>query len=179
MLILKNSNNRKTITSKLTRERALELLTYDPIIGNLYNRVSRYGVKAGTMAGTISNGYWHVQIDYTIYKAHRLIWFMQSDSWPENIIDHIDGNGLNNAWKNLREATYSENAQNRGPSKRNTSGKVGVHPIKANGLWGAEIRAHNKKINLGCFECKDEAIAARCEAEKHYFGDFAWRVADV
>lgn len=77
------------------------------------------------------------------------------------------------------EATPVENARNRGLCRRNTSGKVGVHPILASGLWGAEIGMNGRNIKLGRFECQAAAIAARCEAERHYFGDFARQIAET
>lgn len=37
------------------------------------------------------------------YKAHRVIWAMETGQWPDDfdIIRHIDGNRANNAWMNL------------------------------------------------------------------------------
>lgn len=51
-----------------------------------------------------------------------------------------------------------------------------MHPILASGLWGAEIGVGGRNVKLGRFECQEAAIAARCEAERHYFGDFARQI---
>ncbi len=89
------------------------------------------------------------------------------------VIDHINGDRHDDRWANLRLATPAENARNRGVCRRNTSGKVGVYPIKPQGLWGADIGKDGRNIHLGRFKILDEAIAARCAAERVYFGEFA------
>ena len=117
-----------------------------------------------------------MQIDGKLYKVSRLAFLYVTGSWPENLVDHINGIRDDDRWCNLREATFQQNAQNKAPCRRNTSGKVGVYPVKANGKWGAEIGVGGKNIKLGCFEAKDDAIEARCLAERHYYGDFARQV---
>ncbi len=53
------------------------------------------------------------------------------------IIDHIDGNPLNNLITNLRLITKTENNRNTGKAKNNTSGVVGVSLGTNNGVKGA------------------------------------------
>jgi hypothetical protein len=160
----------------LTYERANELLTYCHISGMLRWRISRAGCVAGEIVGTLANGYLQVQIDLVFYRAHRVAWLLHYGRWPSKGLDHRNGKRADNRIANLREATPAENARNRGICRRNTSGKVGVHPILASGLWGAGIWSNGRQIPLGRFECKEAAIEARCEAERHYFGEFARQV---
>jgi hypothetical protein len=54
-----------------------------------------------------------------------------------SIIDHIDGNPLNNNIKNLRPATEMQNHHNMGISKRNKSGIKGVCWDKSKNKWFA------------------------------------------
>jgi hypothetical protein len=88
-----------------------------------------------------------------------------------DLIDHIDGNGLNNQKSNLRSVTYGQNAQNCTISFRNTSGHKGVH-FFAN-RWVATIDYLGSKLYLGRFPNKDDAIKARLMAENNLHGEFA------
>lgn len=87
--------------------------------------------------------------------------------------DHADRNPLNNRRYNLREATMIENAQNHTRQKSNTSGIVGVEFRQSNNKWCANITVNKKRIWLGYFHNKKDAIIARLQAEKKYFGKFA------
>lgn len=86
--------------------------------------------------------------------------------------DHIDRNPLNNRKSNLRKATHKENLRNQSRSTRNTSGVVGVGWYERYNKWRAYIKT-NKRITIGYFENKDDAIRARLNAEVKYFGEFA------
>lgn len=105
-----------------------------------------------------------------IIFMHRII----SRAKKGSIIDHVDGNQLNNQRSNLREATRKQNGQNRiDPGKANKSGVVGVQWCKPRNKWVAMIKVDYKSIYLGGFDKKEDAITARREAEKKYFGEFA------
>jgi hypothetical protein len=89
------------------------------------------------------------------------------------IIDHKNGNGLDNRQSNLRFCDYKQNNHNSKMRSDNTSGKKGVTWSKAHQRWRVKIKAHGKHIHLGLFTNLDEASAAyECAAER-YFGEFA------
>lgn len=91
---------------------------------------------------------------------------------PRNkVVDHIDGNPLNNHRSNLRICSQHENAINRAPMKKKKRGTVGVHAHR--NKWEARICLNHKVICLGIFDTEQEAIAVRKQAEKEYFGQFA------
>jgi hypothetical protein len=102
------------------------------------------------------------------YRAHRVIWAMTTGAWPEDQIDHINGDPADNRIENLRAVTQSENLRNAALPRNNTSGAMGVGWHKPAGKWQAQIRGNGKQINLGLFTNKDDAIAARAAAEKKY-----------
>jgi HNH endonuclease len=154
-------------------ERVRELFAYDPGTGVVTWRVSRPGTASGTVAGTLSHGYLQVQIDWKFLKLHRVIWLMQTGNWPVHHIDHINRNRSDNRWCNLREATPLQNSRNRSLSRRNKSGHVGVCWDRRLEKWEANIGVGSRTLKIGCFEVIQDAISARCEAEKHYFGEFA------
>ncbi|TGQ35329.1 HNH endonuclease [Mesorhizobium sp. M4B.F.Ca.ET.214.01.1.1] len=164
---------RRARAPALTAERARELLLYDPETGALTWRVAR-GCRTGALAGTrTSHGYTQVEIDYRLYKAHRVIWLLMTGRWPKQLLDHRNGMRADNRWKNLREATPVQNSRNRRPGKRNSSGTVGVSFVASTQRWEAYIGLDNRCVTLGRFTDKDKAIAARREAEKQHYGEFA------
>lgn len=87
-------------------------------------------------------------------------------------VDHKDRNKLNNTEENLREANGSENQMNKGMSRRNTSGKVGVHWAKKQGAWCAMIGINGTIKNLGYFSDFNDAVKCRIEAEHKYFKEY-------
>ncbi|MCP4408796.1 MAG: HNH endonuclease [Gammaproteobacteria bacterium] len=165
---------RKTLP--LSVDRARQLLKYDKATGALYWRVKGRGTGIGKRAGAVCGNYRQICVDGVNLKEHRLIWFIVTGDWPECLVDHRDGDGLNNAWDNLRQATYAENAMNRRPGKRNRSGHTGVFWNRHRERWSAEICRDGRNYRIGCFETKGAAIKARCDAARHHFGSFA---ADV
>ena len=157
----------------LTYERARERLRYCRETGQPTWRQHRCCTRIGKPAGAICGKYVQICIDGENYKAHRVIWLMETGEWPECLVDHRDGDGINNRWCNLRSATHRENAMNKRPGTRNTSGFVGVCPDKASGKWEAHIGIEGRTVHLGKFQCIAHAVAVRCQAERPYFGDFA------
>lgn len=87
-------------------------------------------------------------------------------------VDHIDGDPLNNRRSNLRLATKSENAQNRGASSLNKSGFKGVCWDSLNKKWRAQIETKGKNKYLGNFSTVEDAYAAYCAANAEMHGDF-------
>lgn len=89
------------------------------------------------------------------------------------VIDHIDGNKLNNQKKNLRVCSPTDNKRNRGMSRRNTSGYKGVYWQRANKKWYAAINTDERFLNVGSFENKEDAARAYNAAASKYHGEFA------
>jgi hypothetical protein len=93
------------------------------------------------------------------------------------VIDHINGDRLDNRIENLRTATYSQNSANAKRHSRNTSGLKGASKRFKNGKWTgrwqASITYQRKQINLGYFDTKEEAHAAYLEAARRLQGEFA------
>ena len=91
----------------------------------------------------------------------------------ENIVvDHIDGNPLNNKKENLRACTQSENLCNRHCMSNNTSGLIGLHWDKARKRWAPEIQKEDTRIHLGRYKKFEEAAYVRYIAEEHLFKEF-------
>ena len=151
----------------LTADELRAALLYDPSTGVFYRTLAN-GVKK--VAGTIKrSNYVHIFIGGRQRFAHRLAWLYVHGAWPDGVIDHIDGNTLNNRIDNLRDGSQAMNASNRTKvSSAKTSSKyVGVHFYKkvAAKPWTAQITINSQRFYLGRFDTENEArdayIAAR------------------
>lgn len=98
----------------------------------------------------------------TVYM-HRLIMDVPNDF----VVDHINGNTLDNRKENLRVCTKKENLRNRKLSKNNKVGYKGVW------LNGGRYQAAIVKKHLGAFDTAEDAALAYDEAARKLFGDFA------
>lgn len=107
----------------------------------------------------------------TLIMMHRVIF----GPMTKPIIDHVDGDGLNNRRKNLREASYLENSRNSyGRRDHSKSGFKGVGWIKTTRKWRAQIREAGGRMRyLGYFVDPVEAAKAYDTAALVHFGEFA------
>lgn len=90
------------------------------------------------------------------------------------LVDHIYHNKIDNRKSKLRLCSPYENVLNRSIS-HSSSGVCGVYWYSKPQKWSAEIVVHGKKIPLGLYDDKDEAIKIRKEAEQKYYGEFAYK----
>lgn len=109
-------------------------------------------------------------------KLHRLI----MDCYDKNIdVDHINHDKTDNRKANLRLCTRQQNMFNKGVTKHNTSGVVGVYYSEKLQRWVAQITVNYKHIHLGVFRSKTQAIQARQNAEIKYFGKFRYDIKET
>jgi len=148
------------------------ILDYDKETGVFTWRVDKgYSVKAGSVAGSKSakkgtKTYWEIGIDSRQYFAHRLAHLHVTGEWPQSLVDHEDGDGLNNAWSNLRPASQATNQHNRkSAQKGSTTGVMGVVAL-ASGKFVAKIKVNMRRIYLGTFATVEEAGAAYLAAKR-------------
>lgn len=164
--------------TEATAERVRSLLNYDPATGQFTWNVSNSNrAPVGSIAGGVrGDGYWRIRVDGHLYAAHRLAWLYVHGSWPNEDIDHIDGDRLNNRISNLREATRSQNLANMRPSSKSKSGLKGAAWNARKQRWMARIKVEGCEHFLGYFKTPEEAHAAYAEAAIRLRGTFA-RVA--
>ncbi len=118
-------------------------------------------------------GYLSGSIFNKSYMAHRIIWAIAYGSPPALEVDHIDGRKTDNRLQNLRMATASQNHQNCGVRKSNTSGFKGVSWGRDRSKWQAQIKLSGKGKHLGYFDTPELAYAAYCAAAAELHGEFA------
>lgn len=122
--------------------------------GNIY-RVYAYCIKK-VVPYKSSDGYWRIGFNRRSFRLAAIKWAMFYNKTIPNgyVIDHIDGNKLNDDISNLRLATYRENAQNR---KKHREGKlVGCSYQKKNGKWLSTIRVDQYRVFLGLYKDEEE-----------------------
>lgn len=112
----------------------------------------------------------HIKRSGRVQKAHRLAWLYVTGSWPDHQIDHVDCDGLNNRFSNLRAATHAQNARNARTRRDSATGIKGVHA--ARGRYYAHIRHDGRQIHLGTFATAETAHAAYCRASAELHGEF-------
>ena len=154
----------------ITAERLREMFHYDSATGVFTRLESVGGERIGDVAGRQASGrYVRFRVSGKDYLAHRLAWLWMTGSWPIEHIDHRDGNGANNSWDNLREATASENHHNHKIGTNNKSGFIGVYWHKKQKKWAAQICLSAKIKYLGLFSTPEEASEAylAAKAEMH------------
>lgn len=99
----------------------------------------------------VNNGYYRGRFAGEMLSAHRVVWFLVH-GWSPEVVDHIDGNRLNNRVENLRASTYAENAQNklcRGTTYNQRDKR-----------WRAQIGQAGQVQYLGSFATEEEAHMA-------------------
>lgn len=129
--------------SELTQERLRTVLSYSPETG-LFTWVNPLrSFEKGKVAGTVAlkGRYIMIKVSSIGFLGHILAWLYMTGEFPDDELDHEDGNGLNNKWTNIRRATRSKNCQNR-VSKSNRHGVQGV--LSRNGKFYGRVRLNKK-----------------------------------
>lgn len=162
------------LENRITQERLKQFLNYDSETGHFIWKISKGRSKAGSIAGgkNITLGYWQLRIDNQLYWAHRLAWLYEHGEMPEFILDHINGDKLDNRIANLRLCPNGngDNMQNRtAPLKNNRAGLLGAYYFKRTNKFMSSIQVDGKHIHLGYFDTAEDAHAAYKQAKaKHH-----------
>jgi hypothetical protein len=153
-------------TQILTQNRLKKLLDYNPDTGIFNRRMANGRLKI--LKSLNQDGYIRFQLDKKFYFAHTLAWLYMTGKMPTLEIDHKNRIKTDNTFNNLREATRSEQCQNKDLPINSTSGFKGVSWKKAQNRWFAHIKLKGKKYHLGYYNDINDAIVARKQAELIY-----------
>lgn len=162
----------------ITAERAREMVSYDPTTGALRwekspNRRKPVGSPAGSIYGKPARLF--INVDGKSYTGGRFIWLLFYGEWPAHVVDHIDGNPLNNRIENLRDVPQAVNAQNHvRPTAKNRSGYLGVCIDRGSKKrpFIASISISKTPVYLGCYATAQEAHEAYVKAKRiHHEGN--------
>jgi hypothetical protein len=106
---------------------------------------------------------------FALIYMHRLI----LNAGPEQHVDHINGDLLDNCRQNLRLATPQQNTQNRGLSTLSLTGLKGVSWHKRRQKFHARIQLQGVRCHLGFFDDAETAALAYDYAARTLFGVFS------
>jgi hypothetical protein len=158
----------------ITQNELKDLVTYEPTTGIFIAKVkwSNRAKKVGEILGVFAIkgsgiSYLETSINKQKYYLHRLA-FLYMEGVIPTVVDHIDGNGLNNRWNNLYNGTQRNNNQN---TTRIMSNKIDQLPLgvfKHRNKFTAAIKYNYKKIHLGVFTTVVEAAQAYQDAKVIY-----------
>lgn len=134
-------------------------------------------VSIGDEAGYLNKkqSYYRTKFNNKLYTNHRIIYFLHYSYCPD-CIDHIDNDKSNNNISNLREATFSNNQQNRTINKNSTTRVKGLSIIRKT-YWQLRIWKNNKIAFLEYYKLsektKDECRIILENKRKEFHGQFA------
>ncbi|ELY4545837.1 HNH endonuclease [Cronobacter sakazakii] len=163
---------------ELSEEIVRHFFSYEEETGILYCKSPFGSKRPGDILGVKTDtGYLRVFFKGKNVRVHRIIWVLKHGEIPPSfVVDHIDGDKLNNRISNLRLCTQNQNTLNRRMHSNNSSGLKGVYfndSPRNRKKWIAQITVEKKKIRLGRFKTKEEAHKAYVAASRQYHGEFS------
>lgn len=93
------------------------------------------------------------------------------------LVDHFNGDGLDNRRQNIRLCTRKQNNVNSPVTKRNLVGLKGVS--RSGAKWRARIDIQNKTLSLGSFLYKENAELAYKLISLLYYGEYAYSAREL
>lgn len=160
----------------------LDKLEY--VDGGLFWKCKSVRRNFGKRAGRIKRDHYgkpyrQLKVDGKGMYEHRAVWQKFNGEIPKGmVIDHIDGDSLNNRIENLRCVTHKDN--NRSKMRRgrgSKSGYTGVTFDKSASKWKAHVEVDGKHKNLGLYRCVTAAACVRKAANRKYgFSDLHGKV---
>ncbi len=151
---------------ELIRER-FEVSDAGLVVKTKYPHSPEVGEPAGSISSRV---YLMVMVLGRNFRIHHIVWFLTYNLWPEQPLDHIDGNPLNNSPENLREVSQSQNMKAY-QKARGAVGYRGIYFVKSRSKYQASSYVDGKRKHLGYYETPEEAAIARdlkCYKEFNY-----------
>ncbi len=147
----------------ITQQLARELFSYED------GRLFRKGKEVGWLNNT---GYLRVQVNNKAYLVHQIVFLIHRGYIP-TMIDHLDGNKLNNKIENLRECTPSQNQCNAKLRKDSITGVKNVSKHKKDGKFHVRFYVEGKRKTIAIVDDLELAELVAEEARILLHKEFA------
>ena len=152
---------------------------YNAELGRLISKITtNFGRSNSNTEGEIVKGYvdklsGYRAITFFPYrlKEHRLIFLMCHGFLPE-LLDHIDGNKLNNRIENLRSCTKNQNQQNSKCRVTNSTQFKGVSLVKNTGRYRGEVKVNKKRYVTKTYKTLSECVLHTRVLRENLHGEF-------
>jgi HNH endonuclease len=147
----------------IAADRLRELLDYDQETGLFTWRLCTSNrIRVGQVAGCLrKDGRLTIRVDGELALAHRLAWLHVYGEWPFQVIDHVNGDPLDNRISNLRDVSQLVNTLNLHKVRPdNKSGSIGVSRLP-NGRWLAQLGRNKWRASYDSFEDAVSAYALK------------------
>lgn len=145
-------------------------LQYNSETGVILWKESGKGRRKDLIAGCVKrkkdNTWRRIVLDGQEYTSGQIAWTIKTGKFPDFIIDHMDGDPLNDKWENLRRGDRCVDQRNLKKNRRNSTGVTGVRLNK--GYFLAFIGNGSEQEYLGCSKDFFEACCLRKSAEIKY-----------
>lgn len=132
----------------MDQSRLKQLFSYDPSTG-LFTRVMPVRGQRPSVGSVRPDGYLSICVDYRCYLAHRLAWLYVHGEFPEDQLDHFNGDRLDNRIANLRSVTNKQNRENTKLYSNNKTGARGVRQDPRTGRYIVRVRHFGEDIHIG------------------------------
>ena len=159
-----------SVNIKQTTMRLKNVAGYEGIYA-VSDEGSVFNLKKGIeLKRFLSKGYYKICLQGKMFFVHRIVYEAFHGKLVNGlVIDHIDGNPLNNNVSNLRQITNRDNVSfGHSRKKIHNDRPTGVTYFDGINKYGANIQIENEKFYLGIFDTIEDASAAYMYAKENW-----------
>lgn len=135
------------------------------------------GDYVGSVLSSNGKSYWKIVVNNKRYLVHRVIHLLTYGSIDKDlVINHIDGNGLNNNITNLEVVTQKVNCFKKKIRKDNTLGISGITEVFYKGSFDAYMAKYSdvlgnkisQRFSLAVFKTKELALSTAIDWRAYF-----------
>lgn len=163
----------------LSLESIASRLSVDLLAGKCFwkdptkHHMNLLGKEAGNARKNRHGGfYWVIKLSGIPYKRAQIILMVKTGKWPAQMVDHENGDSLDDRALNLRHATGTQNAWNHRTRAKKSPLPMGVREVKS-GRFEARIACEKKSFTIGLFDTPQAASAAYINKRKELFNEYS------